>query len=249
MHIVDHLFILLLFVAQPVLGHIAYRRYLQKIHAGTASDPVSLYTQTAILEWAVLFALLTSWYLLNRQLADLGFVAPGGLPFYVGIVLVGLLCAYLLHACRKVAALSPEQKQKQAAAMGELVHFLPRNERHYRYFFGVSLTAGVVEEIVYRGFAIWYLAHFMPVWGAIVLSSVFFGLAHSYQGAPGVLRTALVGFAFAWLYIYTGSLWLPIVGHALFDILQGRIIVTILSDVRVDTLATGAHGKGCCASS
>ena len=73
----------------------------------------------------------------------------------------------------------------------------------------------------------------MPNWGAVIVSSVFFGLGHSYQGAAGILRTGLAGLGFGVFYLFTGSIWLPIVGHALLDILQGRMIVEILRQYSV----------------
>ena len=68
----------------------------------------------------------------------------------------------------------------------------------------------------------------MPLWAALVLSSVFFGLGHSYQGKSGAVRTGLVGLVFAILYVVSGSIWLPIIGHAVFDILQGKMILELL---------------------
>ena len=105
---------------------------------------------------------------------------------------------------------------------------LPRTRRDLRHFIGLSITAGIVEEIVYRGFVLWYLGLFMPLWAAVVVSSVAFGLGHSYQGARGGLRCGLIGLVFAIFYIVTGSIWLPIIGHAILDILQGMSVIEIL---------------------
>ena len=114
--------------------------------------------------------------------------------------------------------------------MGDLVHLLPRTRHDLHAFFKVSLTAGIVEEILYRGFVIWYLGLVMPLWAAVVLSSVFFGLGHSYQGISGALKTGLLGLSFGALYILTGSIWLPILGHILLDALTGLSILEILGE-------------------
>jgi membrane protease YdiL (CAAX protease family) len=124
--------------------------------------------------------------------------------------------------------MSPEEKDKHVSELGDLVYFVPGTVRQFRFFASLSVTAGVVEEIVYRGFVIWYLTIFMPGWAAVILSSLFFGLGHSYQGKSGAVRTGLVGLVFAVLYVVSGSIWLPIVGHAIFDILQGRMILELL---------------------
>jgi hypothetical protein len=124
--------------------------------------------------------------------------------------------------------MSDDERAKQVQSLGKLVHVLPHTRRDLRHFIGVSITAGIVEEIVYRGFVLWYLGLFMPLWAAVVVSSVAFGLGHSYQGAMGGLRCGLIGLAFAVFYIVTGSIWLPIIGHATLDILQGLSIHEIL---------------------
>ena len=84
---------------------------------------------------------------------------------------------------------------------------------------------------MFRGFVLWYLTLVMPVWGAILVSSIAFGLGHSYQGASGILRTGLAGIAFGVLFVISGSIWLPIVAHALLDWMQGRQIREIYRDV------------------
>lgn len=48
--------------------------------------------------------------------------------------------------------------------MGDPDVLLPGNGNELGRFYGVSLSAGIVEEIVRRGFLIWYLTLFMPVW-------------------------------------------------------------------------------------
>ncbi len=45
-----------------------------------------------------------------------------------------------------------------------------------------------------------------------------------------MLRTGAVGFVFALLFLGSGSIWLPIVFHALFDIVQGVQIREIVRD-------------------
>lgn len=227
---VDHLFVFLLLVVQPIHGAVSYRRYLKRIEAGEPADPIKLYREIMLLEWLALAALATVWIFFNRPAAELGFVAPAGVNFYVGIVLLVLVCGFLVYTGHRVKRMTDDEKTQQAESLGDLVHFLPRNPVHYRYFIGTSITAGIVEEIVYRGFVIWYLMQFMPVWGAVITSSIFFGLGHSYQGASGMLRTGLIGLGFAVFYVFTGSIWLPIIGHALLDVLQGKSIVEILRD-------------------
>lgn len=225
---VDHIFILLLFVVQPIYGAFSYRRYVARIKAGKPANRPRAYIQTSVLEWAFLAALAVAWFTFGRPIADLGIVAPGGVGFWGGAAVLALFSGYLLYAWHRAKHLSDDEKAKQIQLLGDLVHVLPQNRRDLRHFIAVSMTAGVVEEIVYRGFVLWYLALFMPLWAAVIVSSVAFGFGHSYQGAMGGLRCGLIGLAFAVFYIVTGSIWLPIIGHATLDILQGLSIHEIL---------------------
>jgi membrane protease YdiL (CAAX protease family) len=228
MHFVDHIFVLLLFVVQPIHGAIAYRRYVARVKAGEKSDPARLYLQTIALEWVALAVLSSAWYLLGRPIADLGFVSPGGIGYWIGALVLAAFTGVLIYAWRRSQTLTQEEKDKQIESLGDLVYFLPRTDRDYRHFVAVSITAGIVEEILYRGFAFWYLAQFMPIWVVILVSSIAFGIGHSYQGVGGMIRVSLIGLAFGIFYVATGSIWLPMLAHAILDVLQGGSIMEVL---------------------
>lgn len=241
---VDHLFMILLFVVQPVHGFLSFKRYVARVEAGDPADRASLYRQTLVLEWTAFAVLAASWFALGRPVAELGYVAVSGSAFWIGAALIVIVSAVLVYNWHKSKSVTPEEKVRHIRAFGKLVHFLPHDNRDYRLFVGLSLTAGIVEETIYRGFAIWYLGQFMPVWAAILASSVAFGIGHSYQGPGGMVRVTLIGLVFGAFYVFTGSIWLPILAHFLLDALQGASIVEVLRDddqsaaVSGDTLAT-----------
>jgi len=112
-------------------------------------------------------------------------------------------------------------KYSSAAALKSFSYFLPGTwtERHWWVF--VSITAGVCEEILFRGFLLRYL-HVFP-WAlsltlALLISSVIFGVHHIYQGAAGVAGSAIVGILFGLLFMMTGNLLLPIILHGVMDL-------------------------------
>ncbi len=230
MNLVDHLFIFLLFVVQPIHGAWAYRNFIRKIEAGEPADRMKVYREMMIVEWIALAVLALAWVFFGRSASDLGFVSPGGAGFWIGTALLALAIGFLAYSWQAARTMSSEDKATQAAAMGKLVHVLPHTDGELRSFYKVSVTAGIVEEIIYRGFAFWYLSAFMPIWAVVLVSSLAFGLGHSYQGSSGIVRVTLIGIVFGALYVVTGSIWLPIVAHILLDALQGASIVEILKD-------------------
>ena len=174
MTIIDHIILIVLAVGMPVDSALFYHRYLRKIRAGKPADPAGFYRVTMIQQWVGLGILTVVWLVLDRPAADLGFVAPGGTGFYIGVALLALMTGLLGYSWRQVTGLSADAKAQQIQSLGDLVYFLPRSRRDFRLFFFTSITAGIVEEIFYRGFAIWYLTHFMPLWAAVIVSSLIF---------------------------------------------------------------------------
>ena len=61
---------------------------------------------------------------------------------------------------------------------------LPHDSRELQTFCALSITAGVCEELLYRGFLIVFLSSAFGVLPAVALSSLVFGIAHAYQGVP-----------------------------------------------------------------
>jgi len=102
----------------------------------------------------------------------------------------------------------------------------------------IWIGAAICEEIVFRGFLIGRLeaafggaARFTTA-AAVLLSSVLFGFAHTYQGPTGVLITGVLGLIFACVYAYGGrNLWLNIVVHGVYDTLSLGLVLTSLDRV------------------
>ena len=228
MHLVDHILIFILFIFQPVYGYFEGRRFEARLEAGAAIDRVGFYRQTMWVEWAFLAALGSSWFILGRPIEDLGFVSPGGPGFWIGLVLLFVATGFLLYSWHGAKTATVAERHKQSEYVQEVAHYLPQTTQELRSFYRVSITAGIVEEIVYRGFVLWYLVQFMPLWVAVIVSSAAFGIGHIYQGVNGATRAGLVGLAFAIFYVVTGSIWLPILAHALLDITQGATMYEML---------------------
>jgi len=220
LHFVDLIFLFMLFVVQPIYGSISYKKYLNGIAAGMEANRISLYRQTVLLQWIALLVLLTAWFMLNRPMADLGFIGSDTNEVLIGTVSMVIMLAGLIYGWQYVKRLTIDDKIKERESLGDLIHFLPQTQQEFKTCIGVSITAGIVEETIYRGFVLWALSLYMPLWMAVFVSSFAFGLAHSYQGLAGAVKVMCIGLVLAGLYVVTGSIWFPILAHILFDILQ-----------------------------
>nr|PZN40153.1 MAG: CPBP family intramembrane metalloprotease [Actinomycetota bacterium] len=97
---------------------------------------------------------------------------------------------------------------------------LPRDRTERWYAAALAISAGVCEEILYRGVLIAVGVHVLglslPV--AAGLSLALFAIGHLYQGLRGMLAVLFAGFCLTWLYLRTGSLVPVILLHILIDL-------------------------------
>jgi uncharacterized protein len=145
------------------------------------------------------------------------YIAFGIASLYLFIISYYAIGYYFSDKVKNKLTKAKEQGLKKI----EFYVMLPVTKKEKKLWNYVSLTAGVTEEIIYRGFLIFALAYLFPnfsIWIVILLSSLLFGLAHTYQGfLTGVLRTTTVGILFSILYIGLGSILPLIAFHFLID--------------------------------
>ena len=160
--------------------------------------------------------------LLALRLED---VAPAGLTLLSAGAMVGWTVGLTLAGLLVILAFRPVEEWLGGGRPELLRQLLPETSRERTVFAGLSLSAGVGEELAYRGYA-FQAVQLLGVgpWGAALLSSVPFGFLHSYQGPVGVVRTGVMGFVLAVPVVLTGSLLPSMAAHALIDLLVGLLL-------------------------
>jgi membrane protease YdiL (CAAX protease family) len=135
---------------------------------------------------------------------------------------IGILAGLLAGAAIPVLLLRRRQPGKTIPNPLESIAFiLPRDREERAWFGAMCLVVGVCEEIIFRGFLIRYLQG-LPLGpgllGAILVAAAIFGIDHGYQGWKGILGTGLLALVMTALFFVTGTLWIPILAHALLDL-------------------------------
>ncbi|XVQ86065.1 CPBP family intramembrane glutamic endopeptidase [Microbispora siamensis] len=202
--------------AAPWLGKRQYDRLARR----RAHDPRALvhaYRLWIAEEWiwlavtALILALSP-----GLDLADLGFAMPGNLdqiaPAVVGMMSAIVIGTLLLRRLARSGRAVPGQ-----SAVAEL---MPRTSAERWHGLAMAVTAGVCEEIVYRGLLIAFGVGVLGLGttAAAALALVVFVAGHFYQGWKGMVVVALLGFWLTTVYVSTGSLLLPILVHILIDV-------------------------------
>ena len=83
------------------------------------------------------------------------------------------------------------------------------------FFSTASIAAPLFEEILFRGFLLPSLTRYVPVWGAIALSSLIFALAH--LSLSEVLPLATLGCVLGFVYTRSRNLLAPMLLHGLWN--------------------------------
>lgn len=220
--IIQHLLALFLIVVAPVWDHCA----TQRLKASKESRvKIAYYRAMLIIGWiTTVVALVTvGWRAILRF--DVGATGPSWLPQRGGArtlvagVLIGLLLMIALSALQVRRSASIREKMEEAFLRLSFILPLTSEERIWWIF--VSLTAGICEETLYRGFLIHYffaVPFHVGLLLALITSSVIFGAAHLYQGLAGVISTAVLGLIFSAIFLTTGTLLVPMILHALIDL-------------------------------
>jgi len=225
----DHLLAVVLAVLFPIRAStFGYRRLAQASESEVPAVRRSLYRQALWIQWGLVAALGAWWIARARAWASLGLTIPAT-PTFLGITAAALVGATLLLLQSRRGARDPQVLELVMKRLHNVERMLPHDLGELRVFRALAVTAGVCEEVLYRGFLLWYLGHWMgPVPGLAVAAAVF-GVGHSYQGPRGIAVTALVGMVLGLVYLASGSLLPAMLLHAAGDLHSGTLAHAALS--------------------
>jgi membrane protease YdiL (CAAX protease family) len=99
---------------------------------------------------------------------------------------------------------------------------LPHGGTELAAWMALSLTAGICEETLFRGYLqrqFMALTKSVPL--GILFSAAMFGLAHGYQGFARAIQIGVLGLMFGILTHWRGSVRPGMIAHTLQDVLGG----------------------------
>ncbi len=234
-HLLDILLAVLLLVVAPFWSAREYRALVREIAAGNAAARLRAYRWGVLFYWVECLALLLWWWQAGRSAEAIGLTLPPGARSLVGLALTVLGLGFMLKQWRAVLRLEGDALNPLRAQMESAIGYMPHTDREYRWWRAVSVTAGVCEEVLFRGFLMWFLGQWMSPWLAAIVAGAAFGVGHLYQGPSGMLKTGVTGTLMGLLLAGTGSLLWPIILHAAVDLHGGAMGYRVLR--RGETLA------------
>jgi sodium transport system permease protein len=133
------------------------------------------------------------------------------LPVWTALPAAALL-AVLAHPMANAINVIVQQLYPVSDSMQQaLAEFLQRAPSKASLLLAIAVAPAIFEELAFRGFILSGFRHLGHKWRAIVLSSIFFGVAHGvFQQS---IVATLVGIVIGYLAVQTGSLLPGVVYH------------------------------------
>ena len=153
--------------------------------------------------------------------AWLNYLIQAIVAIFLAIILLPLVVVVLKKLKKQ------PRKYSSADAFKSLDYYLPATRGERRWWIFVAITAGICEEVLFRGFLLHYLhtsAWHLNLTLSLLIAAVIFGLQHLYQCFAGVVSVVAVGLILGLLFIFSGTLLLPIIFHAIMDL---RLLVIL----------------------
>jgi len=208
-------FLVQVLITAPVLGIISYLR----IRSGKPLPPKRRRYRTGLVIQALLL-LITMLAAREQRVPIIAGPLPGVGAWFLAAAFLSVLA---LRTRRALPKLSPARLERVRI-------ILPDDASQMPYWVAISAMAGITEECAYRGLAFRFLsANGGSVALALILCIVSFAVAHMAQGWRGVLGTSIVAAIMHVTVFLTGTLYLAIVTHAVYDLMVGIIAMPILN--------------------
>jgi len=213
------LIFLVLGVVLPWRGRARMKKLLAMPRVSTM-ERLSLYASTIAFQWLAVAAVAWRAWAHGFTASQFGLIVPDRSKILIAAVVGTAAIASLQWLNLRRLGRIPVEARGSLQAIAERI--LPQSTVELFPYLALAMTAGLCEEFLYRGFAMAVLLHVgLPAWAVVLLSSVLFGLAHSYQGRGGIVMTLLIGLILGTSRLAYGSLVPAIFWHSGVDVVAG----------------------------
>ena len=206
-------------VLLPWRGRARMQKLLAMPHVSSVERLV-LYASTIAFQWLAVAVVGWRVWVRGYNARQLGLVVEGRTRLLIVALAGGAVIGSLQWLNLRRIGRIPVESRGVMQAVAERI--LPQSGVELLAYLGLAVTAGLCEEFLYRGFAMAALARAgLGASLAVLVSSLLFGLAHSYQGKGGMMMTFVVGLVLGASRLTYNSLVPAIFWHGAVDVMAG----------------------------
>ena len=230
----DFILVLLFGIVLPFVSGIRSAAVFKEMpHAFDSLTKRRFYLGNSFFLFLVAAIVLVVWLLYKRPFSQLGFASPADIgkkiPWWMIALFIALYAMDILHSI-----FDKEEKEKTINSLEDQTPFMPSHFKDLPAYTVMCISAGVFEEIVFRGYMInffRYLFEGVPAssaW-AVVTPAIIFSIAHYYQGTKAVFKILVLSLLFGMIFWHSGSLYAVIVLHFFVDFISGLLSIYLSS--------------------
>ena len=206
-------------VILPWRGRVRMKKLLAMPRVSTM-ERLTLYASTIAFQWFAVAVVAWRAWAHGFTAPQLGLTVQDRTRILVASIVGAAAIAALQWLNLRRVGKMPLESRGPLQALAERI--LPQSTVEMLPYLALAITAGLCEEFLYRGFAMAVLLHVgLQAWAVVLLTSVLFGLAHSYQGRGGIVMTLLIGLVLGTSRIAYNSLVPAIFWHSAVDVVAG----------------------------
>lgn len=200
--------------------------------AFSSDQKKSIYISGSFSLFVMAAIVMTVWILFKRPIAELGLTQPINTRSWLWItvifVIIYVVDAVITLSTKKGVDITVDNWKKRTP-------FLPTKKHELPEYLLLCFSAGVFEEIVYRGYLVtysWYLFDGLDNQRilSILLPAFVFSVAHFYQGTKAVFKIFILAILFGYIFIYSGSLLIVMILHFLVDAIGGLLTIKYMNE-------------------
>lgn len=229
------LFVLLLIylvMIAPISGYLEHNKLKREESRGT-NKKLKAYQSTIIWSWIPVILILLLLLFSDVTFSNIGFrwinIYTSTLNKWIVIPFIALCLIYLFYNVYSIIILKFNKNARLEASkkLPEYAKTLfPITRLEKKTWIFVALTAGITEEIIYRGYLFFAFSFIFPslsLFYVLLISTFIFGIGHIYQGKE-VVKPTILGLVFGFAYIIFDSIIPIIVLHSVQDLVVTNLI-------------------------
>jgi len=218
------LLLILLTIVSPISG---YQSVAKLKKNNSEAKKIKFYRDSIIWLWILVFLVLLIIPLSDTGLHNIGFkwidLETHSLNQWIVYPTIGFFLFYLSYNIYLIIVFKSNRARRAKASKDipkDFRIFFPITKKEKRVWSFVAISAGITEEIIYRGYLFYALGMIFPGLSLIyilLITTIIFGTGHIYLGKEAI-KSTLLGLIFGIFYIVFDSVFPIIIIHITQDL-------------------------------
>lgn len=228
-HWIDHIVAFIFCAAIPFYAGWKKRKGFTITYFSSA-EKKNIYVSGSFSLFLMAAVVITVWLIFRRAVSELGLTQPVNINQWWWVLLI-FIVVYVGDII--ITLFNKKGIEEAKDNWKKRTPFLPTRKNELPEYVLLCFSAGVFEEIVYRGYLITYCIYLFEQsafqnYLAIFFPALVFSIAHFYQGFKAVIKIFVLSVFFGYLFLLSGSLLIVMILHFLVDLAGGLLTMKYL---------------------